>query len=146
MFPMYKIKGYFTVEAAMVLPVVFGAILFLIGIMFFQYDRCLMEQELGVYTIHSSRDKYEKDWWIDQEWRKEQRAEYDNRYLQWEREEFVIEREGNKIITQQSGRYHFLLTNPFVKDGKGYEAQRTFTIHRVNPVLVLRGIKKLQGE
>ena len=40
-------KGYMTVEAALVMPMVFGVILFAMFLMFFRYDRCLMEQNLA---------------------------------------------------------------------------------------------------
>lgn len=44
-------KGYFSVEAALVLPVVLGVYLFLISILLVQYDRCLLEQDMASMLI-----------------------------------------------------------------------------------------------
>ncbi len=51
---MKRRNAYFTVEAALVLPVVIGAILFVIYMMLFQYDRCLLEQDVGAMALWGS--------------------------------------------------------------------------------------------
>lgn len=47
----YMTDGYFTVEAAMIFPFVMGVILLVIYMWFFQYDRCLMEQDYALITV-----------------------------------------------------------------------------------------------
>ena len=49
-----KIEGYFTVEAAMVLPIVIAVILMIIYMWFFQYNRCLMEQDTAILALRGS--------------------------------------------------------------------------------------------
>ena len=51
---MRKKDAYFTVEAAMVFPFVMGAVLFTIFMFIFQYDRCLMEQDIGMLVLYAS--------------------------------------------------------------------------------------------
>ena len=46
-----RVMGYFTVEASLLLPIVFAFYLFLIGMMIFQYDRCLMEQDMETLIL-----------------------------------------------------------------------------------------------
>lgn len=46
-----KESGYFTVEAVMIFPFVMGVILLVIYMWFFQYDRCLMEQDYALITV-----------------------------------------------------------------------------------------------
>ena len=46
-----RVGGYFSVEAALVLPVVLGEYLFLITMLFVQYDRCLLEQDMASMLI-----------------------------------------------------------------------------------------------
>ena len=46
-----KYEGFFSVEAALVLPVVLGVYLFLIVMLFLQYDRCLLEQDMASVMI-----------------------------------------------------------------------------------------------
>lgn len=40
-------RAYFTVEAAVLYPVVLGVVLLMMYLLFFQYDRCLLEQDMG---------------------------------------------------------------------------------------------------
>lgn len=48
-----KIKGYMTVEASLVLPMVFGVIVFVICLLFYSYDRCLLEQDMSALVVRS---------------------------------------------------------------------------------------------
>ena len=49
-----KVSGYFTVEAAMVMPIVLWVVLFVIYLLFFQYNRCLTDQDVGVLVLRGS--------------------------------------------------------------------------------------------
>lgn len=46
-----KYEGFFSVEAALVLPTVLGVYLFVIVMLFVQYDRCLLEQDMASMMI-----------------------------------------------------------------------------------------------
>ena len=46
-----KAGAYLTVEAALILPMVLGVIILVIYLLFFQYDRCLMEQNVGKLAL-----------------------------------------------------------------------------------------------
>lgn len=52
--------GYMTVEAALLMPIVWFAVFFLIFVGFFQYDRCIAQQDCGVIVMRAS-DLREKD-------------------------------------------------------------------------------------
>lgn len=47
-------KGYFTVEAALVIPLMLGVILLLMHMMLFQYNRCLLEQDIGILAFRGT--------------------------------------------------------------------------------------------
>ena len=42
---MKRVSAYMTVEAALIIPIVMGSILFVVYMMLFQYNRCLLEQD-----------------------------------------------------------------------------------------------------
>lgn len=46
-------KAYFTVEAAVLYPIVLGVIVLMTYLLFFQYDRCLLEQDMGRAAVRS---------------------------------------------------------------------------------------------
>ena len=55
-------KAYFTVEAAVLYPIVLGVIVLMTYLLFFQYDRCLLEQDMGRAAVRSgSRWMQKKD-------------------------------------------------------------------------------------
>ena len=51
---MKKENAYMTVEAALLFPFVIGSILFVIYMLFFQYDRCLLDQDMGAMALWGS--------------------------------------------------------------------------------------------
>ena len=80
-------KAYFTVEAAVLYPIVLGVIVLMTYLLFFQYDRCLLEQDMGRAAVRSgsrwmqkkeelNRQLQEKDMFFDTE-----------KYIAWESEE-----------------------------------------------------------
>lgn len=46
-----KVDAYFTVEAVLVLPLVLMMIVFVMYLWFFQYNRCLLEQDVGMLAL-----------------------------------------------------------------------------------------------
>lgn len=54
------LHGYMTVEAALIMPIVWFAIFFLIFTGFFQYDRCVAQQDCRVMVMRAS-DMREED-------------------------------------------------------------------------------------
>lgn len=74
------VDGYFTVEAALVLPVVLGVYLFLIVLLFIQHDRCLMEQDMASMLIKA----------VNHEGTPKQQLEYlQELTAQWDREQYL---------------------------------------------------------
>ena len=59
-------EGYFSVEAALVLPTVLGVYLFMIVLLFIQHDRCLLEQDMASMIIkavnHTGTPKQQLDY------------------------------------------------------------------------------------
>ena len=105
-------KAYFTVEAAVLYPIVLGVIVLMTYLLFFQYDRCLLEQDMGRAAVRSgsrwmqkkeelNRQLQEKDMFFDTE-----------KYIAWESELPVWKLEKNQVkrnnpveILRNSQRY-----------------------------------------
>ena len=45
--------AYFTIEAAILYPIILSVILLMTYLLLFQYDRCLLEQDIGKATVLS---------------------------------------------------------------------------------------------
>lgn len=133
-----KVRAYFTVEAAMVMPVVLSVVVFVIYMMLFQYDRCLMEQDLGALALKGvtlqERDKAVLARLLQEEAARLQR----DKYLAWQLGDIHLSLEGNKVSVSQTGQL-ILLSEDI------WRAQAAFEKRQPDPVFFIRSCKKLMG-
>lgn len=50
---MKRMEAYFTVEAALVMPLVISVLTMTVFLFVYQYDRCLMEQDVGMLALYA---------------------------------------------------------------------------------------------
>lgn len=79
-----KENAYFTVEAALVFPTALGTVLFIVYMLLFQYDRCLMEQDLGALALWGSRVEAEDSEELQNLIQKRISEIYRDKYAAWE--------------------------------------------------------------
>lgn len=124
-------KAYFTVEAAGILPVVLGIYVFLIYGFFYQYDRCLLEQDVAFIAINreSFGDRTSSD-----------------RYLAWEPEETTVSTGRGKIQISGAGE----IASPFEGLGKlcgqTWKVNVSFSCVEWEPVVWIRSCRKIMEE
>lgn len=53
-----ELTGYLTIEAAIIVPIALFCILLILFLAFFQYDRCLLEQDLKMTMLRTSNMTY----------------------------------------------------------------------------------------
>lgn len=137
--------AYFTAEAAMVLPCVLALIVTVIYLLFYQYDRCLMEQELGLLTLEAyavQTDDAQKMVTLLQS----ESVEEEERFLALETGDLSISIRGRRIRLSREGtlRYPFagFLTGA-TKGSWGISTQTTG--YKILPVNFIRNYRKLLG-
>ena len=106
---MKNADAYFTVEAALVLPVLMGAILFVIYILFFQYDRCLLEQDLGAMALWGSRLEESGQERLEEKVQERVRGLYKEKYMAWDFAVLEASLEKNTFSAKGAGRVNFPL-------------------------------------
>ena len=132
-------EGYFTVEAAMVMPMVLYVIMMLIYLLFFQYNRCLLELEVGTLAVRGSmvRVKNNED---RAEWLRKQDVKRDEeKYIAWQCGETQWRLERGKLWVQQQGT----LKIPFAEEV--WSVNVNYENHVSDPVSVLRYYRKMGG-
>ena len=142
---MRKLKGYFTVEAALVLPLIFVLIQFIIYLLFFQYNRCLQELNTGVLTLRGTAMKAENNEERIIQLRKEAEELSCEKYIAWESEPVELKIEKGKIFIVQRGQLRF----PFWKN-LGSVQQRWSTVascenYLISPTSFIRNCRKIKG-
>ena len=124
-------KAYFTVEAAVLYPIVLGVIVLMTYLLFFQYDRCLLEQDMGRAAVRSGSR------WM-------QKKEELNRQLQ-ESELPVWKLEKNQVTVEQTGRMPYPFSE-IAEVPRYWSAKAAFQVKRNNPVEILRNSQRYRGK
>ena len=97
-------EGFFSVEAALVLPIVLGVYLFLIVMLFLQYDRCLLEQDMASIMVKAG--SYEGTPQQTMEYLQELTAQWERKRYLWiapQAPYFTIQ--GSQIRLEATGEY-----------------------------------------
>jgi hypothetical protein len=138
-----KQNGYFTVEAALILPIVLWVFLFLIYQMLFQYNRCLLEQDTGMIALRGSVMPLEHTDLLKAV-QKEYGSINQNKYVMFRQEEPHFTVTGG-AITVETGGYLPASLPPIIRPqipDSIWRTEVTFHNDRTNPVLFIRSCQK----
>lgn len=144
-----KVKNaYFTVEAALVLPLVIYVMLLVTYLFCFQYDRCLLEQDMGGLALWSSATAsgYTEDT-EDLNMLLTQRATdvYQGKYVAWKNTNVETRLEKNQISVSGSGELTFPIPEWNLWNDSGHwEVKTSFQNSRRSPVFYIRQYRKLK--
>lgn len=144
-----KMKAYFTVEAALVMPVSFICILLVIYLWFFQYDRCLVEIDTNAAVMRAlvaeAVDNNERMDLI----KNYLNEIYDEKYVAWNDDATTMKIARNKICVEREGsvRFPFSFLTPELVDGNQmWSVQSKVKADIMDPAFIVRSIRKLKGE
>ena len=126
------IKGYFTVEAACIMPLMLGIYVFLIFAMFYRYDRCLLEQDTGLMAIRESVQLGA--------------GRTPDRYPAFQWQERAVKKGAESVTAQTTG----IVSMPFARlvnlTGNGdWELAAAFTKWDTDPVGWIRLYRRIKG-
>lgn len=145
MFWKCKVNGYFSVEAALVFPLVLGTIILLIYLGFYQYDRCMLEFDMAMVALAGcSSDEQELEMVLD-EMEKAAIGIAKGKYIAWESENINIEATGKYIRASGGGKLRFPFKFLIQEVNSVWEAKRSYENKRIEPVRFVRTYKKLAG-
>lgn len=127
-----KENAYFTVEAALVFPVAAGMILFIVYMLLFQYDRCLLEQDMGAAALWGSRLEGEDAEALCKRIQDRLLNIYQDKYAAWEFAVLRASIEKNGFSVQGEGR--------LVLGGAGdaWSAKAEYRYDRLSPTAFIR--------
>lgn len=142
-----KRNAYFTVEAALVLPVVIGAILFVIYTMLFQYDRCLLEQDIGAIAMWGSLVEVSDTAELERVAQERMAGLYREKYMAWRimRLEACLNR--NRFCVEGAGQLAFPLPGwNFWNRDNTWGAKADYEYSRISPVTFIRLCRRIREE
>ena len=134
-----KENAYFTVEAALVFPVVIGIILLVIYMQLFQYDRCLMEQDMGAMALWGSREDTSEVEELEKKTRQRIAEMYRDKYAAWEITKLDIALAKNRFSVKGAGRLTFPVSVwNFWSGDNVWEMSADYSCKRISPVTFIR--------
>ena len=147
---MKNANAYFTVEAALIFPLVISGILFTVYLLLFQYDRCLMEQDLGAMALWGSAAE-SADSALSEEMIQKRMAElYRDKYVAWRFTRLDATLDKNCFLTRGQGEILFPLSGwKFPGMSNFWSAGVEFEYSRLEPVTFIRlchRFDKIRGE
>lgn len=145
---MNRCNAYFVVEAALVLPLVMSAMMIGIYLFSYQYDRCLLEQDIGSLMVWSNAVATENAGESEEIRESLQTRASDinlEKYVAWEMTAVEIKLEKNDISLIGRGELTFPIAgwNRW-NDDNLWEAEVQYKCDRLSPVFYIRQYRKLQ--
>lgn len=142
---MKKLDAYFTVEASMVMPMVIAAVLLVVYLLFFQYDRCLMEQNTGRLALRGCTGDFADGEELVQELMI-QAGKEDARFLAWEMEKADIVYKNYTVSVKREGMLRFPFRGLIFWGGDtAWSCGCQYENNRVTPTLFIRNCRKIMG-
>lgn len=134
-----KVKAYFTVEAAMVFPIVLWIILFVMRMMLFYYDRCLMEQDVASLFVKGMTLQVEDMKDLEDILSKEMAKQSEKRFVAWTLSEKYIVIQKGVVKANCEGKLN-------MGGRESWAAQVDYEGRRMQPTLFLRALRRLAQE
>lgn len=140
-------NAYFTVEAALVLPLVIGALIFTVFLFIFQYDRCLLEQDINMLAVCAGTATAENSEALERIIRKKASEVFMDKYAAWTMSDLQIAVKGNGVSVRGGG--YLTLPLPewnFFREENEWGAQALRETLRISPADYIRLYRKIKDE
>ena len=124
------IGGYFTVEASLVLPIVIASIVFIVYVLLYWYNRCLMDQDtamLAMQAVIREQGTLEETGREVKAWKEQNMTE---KYVGWQM--------GELVLTQGRGRIKASREGKLVTDHSLWQAYSSYENRILHPAAFLR--------
>lgn len=160
-----QINAYFVVEAALILPAVISALLLTVSLFVFQYDRCLLEQDMAMQAVKGAAAKaqasggttdqglsgeesakMQSEEELEEKMRLQTAQLYRNKYVAWDL--VLLELKLKKGVIEASGEGEFRFPLPgwnLWNHENTWNAKAEYKAHRIAPVDFIRNCRKVKG-
>ncbi len=124
---------------------VLGVVLLVIYLLFFQYDRCLMEQNVGKLAMRGCTFQLTDSEEIVARIVAQSR-QADERFLAWELGDIKVTMKGNRVRVERSGEMEFPFKRfVFWQADSVWQSRIVYENNRIEPVQFIRNCRKIMG-
>ncbi len=137
-------NAFFSVEAAMIIPLAVFAVLLAVSLFVYQYDRCLMEQDMGAQALKAASAEAGTSEELGEKIEMQAAGLYRDKYVAWDmiRLEVRIKRGIVEAIGEGMFRFPVPAWNLWNKENV-WTARAEYKTHRTDPVAFIRNCRKI---
>lgn len=136
---MKRMQAYFTVEAALVIPLVISVLTMTVFLFVYQYDRCLMEQDMGMLALYAGTLATEDMNEMTKQVSRRAAERYTDKYLFWTQTKINISvRKDRAEIVGEGSMVMPLPEWNLLNSEKGWNAKVIRRISRLSPTEIIR--------
>lgn len=137
-------NAFFSLEAAIIVPLAISAILLAVSLFVFQYNRCLMEQDVAVQTVKAASVEAESDEELTDKIRLQTAGLYRDKYVAWDM--ILLDIKIKKGIVEAVGEGGFRFPLPgwnLWNEDNVWSAKAGYKAHRISPVTFIRNCRRI---
>lgn len=136
------VNGYLTIEATLIFTIVIGVYICVIYMLFYQYDRCVFEEEMGILLVKSSvcglSNNEDRLLYFQQE----RNRCINESYISSKLTNSSIDIKGNKIELSGQMEFLFFQINILPMREKKNKISIIYRSNYKNPVYTVRGLRR----
>lgn len=136
---MKRMQAYFTVEAALIIPLVISVLTMTFFLFVYQYDRCLMEQDVGMLALYAGTLTTEDIDEMTKQIGRRAAERYTDKYLFWTQTKIDIDVRKDRAEIVGEGSTVLPLPKWILQNGqKGWGARVVRRMSRLSPTEFIR--------
>lgn len=141
-----NMNAFFSVEAAIVVPLAISAILLAVCLFVFQYDRCLMEQDVAAQALKAATAEARTNEELEEKIQMHTTGLYRNKYVAWDLIMLEVKMEKKVIEAVGKGEFRFPLPGWNLWNNENiWNARAGYKAHRISPITFIRNCRKITG-
>lgn len=142
-----QMDAFFSVEAAMIMPLVISAILLAVGLFVFQYDRCLTEQDVAAQALKAAAVQVKTNEELTDKIQLQTAGLYRNKYVAWDIIMLDIKMKKGIIEAVGEGELQFPVPGWNFWNGKNiWNVRAGYKAHRLDPVSFIRNCRRIKSQ
>lgn len=141
-----KADAFFSVEAAMIIPLTVSAILLAVSLFVFQYDRCLMEQDMAAQALKAATVEAMTTEELTEKIQMQTAGLYRNKYVAWDIIMLEVKMKKGIVEAVCEGKLRFPMPGwNFWNSENIWNARTGYKAHRINPVTFIRNCHRIKS-
>lgn len=142
---MNSCNAFFSVEAAVIMPLVIAAVLLAVSLFVFQYDRCLLEQDISAQALRAASAMAKTAEELTEKIQIQTAGLYRNKYVAWDMIALEVKMKKGIINAVGEGEFRFLLPGwNFWNKDTIWNARADYKAHRINATAFIRNCRRLK--